>query len=265
VTRLALAAAFALAARGACAEPTRLLGTVVSSDAARSVAVVSRGAGQVALREGSDLDGALVVAIRKDELVLRRNGQLVSLRLDDVASFASAETGSFPASPDPAGAEDDGGAGSRAARARGARDRVNANALRSRPAGGSVSRSARSAKASSSDKKPDPETISNDDMLLELAKMARFVPVLDDNGKLRGVAVINLVPDSILEQMGLQSDDVVTSINGTSVDGTDNALGVLRNLAPGQPATIGVERHGAPAKISVPAVWASRAAHLVRK
>jgi type II secretion system protein C len=259
-----LGAAFALwCALAPCvthaAESTRVVGIVFSSQPSRSVAIVTGREGrQKAVHEGSDFDGAEVVAIHQDDLVLRRNGQLVTLRLDDVANGSAPPANgavALPASPDVVAMDDDGGAQSRAAHAA-----HRATPPRQTSASQRASRPRERARDKDSE-----ESRSNDEMLADLASMARFVPVLDDNGKLRGVAVINLVPDSLLEQMGLRSDDVITSVNGVRVDASDNALNAIRKLTPGQPATVGVERRGAPATIQVPSLWVSRARRIVRR
>ncbi len=88
-------------------------------------------------------------------------------------------------------------------------------------------------------------------MLADISKQARFAAVNDDNGKLRGVAVMNLLGDSALERLGLRSDDVVTSINGVAIDSSGAALREARAIDPKRPVKLGIERRGVPQMLQV--------------
>ena len=238
----AAVAALALAATGAAQagnprSQVRLLGTVVSSDATRSVAMVEAGGASRALRVGEDLDGATVVEIKSESVVLRRRGELETLALASVSRPASVRGGDVPASPAPSDGE------------LAATDPGHA---RRSPPRSALRRPPRAAPAPA----PVPEPTgaaarSNDEMLAEISKQARFAAVNDDKGKLRGVALMNLMGDSALERLGLRSDDVVTSINGVAIDSSGAALREARAIDPKRPVALGIERRGVPLKLQV--------------
>jgi S1-C subfamily serine protease len=92
----------------------------------------------------------------------------------------------------------------------------------------------------------------NDEVIAEVSRQARFQPLLDDEGKLRGVALLGIVPDSMLERFGLQSGDVVTHVAGVKIDNTANAYNTLRGLNLANGVELTVVRRGAPTTVNVP-------------
>ncbi len=234
-----LAAAFALApSHPAGAAESRLLGTVVSSDAARSLAAIDQRGVTRVLRTGGELEGAEVVEIRGDAVLLRRGGQIETLRLASPSLPAGHSVSSVPASP--ADVQD---ADSRSARDSGRA----ARAPRPTPAAHRAPRqAARAPSAPAPAAGPSEADVarSNDELLANLAAQARFAPVMDNDGKLRGVAVMNVLSDSLLERLGLRSDDVVTAIQGVPIDSSGRAMNVARGLSWSQPVKLDVERGG---------------------
>jgi len=244
---VALAAALALATRAgvaaAAAGPgVQVLGTVVSSDASHSLAVVEDGGAHRVVHVGDELAGATVVEIRSDALVLRRAGRAETLDLQSVRREVAA-SGAVPASPAPADLDVPAASGPPGSR-------VTARAASAPRPSGSRSSSARvtspgsrgGSGAASSPSSAAPRT--PDDAMAQLAMQAQWVPVNDNSGQLRGVAILNVLPDSMLESLGLQSDDVVTSVQGVAVDSSGAALNTARGLDLSQPVTLGIERHG---------------------
>jgi len=246
-----LAAALALATRSGVADAAtrpgvHVLGTVVSSDASRSLAVVDEGGAHRVVHVGDPLAGATVVEIKSDALILRRAGRAETLDLQSVSRALEASA-PVPASPAPADLEERPAAGPEAGARpapRPARASPPSSAARSRTASAPAS-----AAHGSSGPSPAPKT--PDEVMAQLALQAQFVAVNDNSGKLRGVAVLNIVPDSMLERLGLQSSDVVTSIKGVAVDSSGAALATARGLDLSQPFTLGVERHGVPTTVVV--------------
>jgi general secretion pathway protein C len=224
----------------------RLLGTVVSSDAARSLAVIDQGGATRVLHTGGELDGAEVVEIRGDAVLLRRAGTVETLRLASMSGPAHGAGASVPASP--AGFQD--GDSRRAADSAHAPGSPRAAATTR----GSLSRAARAASSKSA---PGPAPGAgdaergNDELLAKLAGQARFAPVMGNDGKLRGVAVMNVVSDSTLESLGLRSDDVITAIQGVPIDSTGNAMNVARGLSWSQPVKLDIERGGLPKVVMI--------------
>jgi type II secretion system protein C len=225
----------------------RLLGTVVSSDPSHSIAMVEKGGGQLVLRTGGELDGAEVVEIRSESVLLRRNGAVETLRLASVSLPSPARGGVFPASP---AAEDaDSDSSSRASVTPAQRvtrpTAFNKRRAASGPASSQGSRSSQSAPSEAEVAR------SNDEMLADLAAQARFAPVMDNDGKLRGVALMNIASDSTLERLGLRSDDVVIKIQGVPIDSSGRAMSVARSLDRTNPVKLDIERHGLPIVVVV--------------
>ncbi|MFI5315286.1 MAG: type II secretion system protein N [Myxococcota bacterium] len=247
---VAAALVAALTRPAGAAEPAggiRLLGTIVSSDASRSLAVIEQGGAQRLLRAGGDFGGATVVEIKSDGVVLQRGGRSETLALQ-AAPRPLDRAASLPASPAPA--DEDGspsspesaGAGPGHGSAAGASPTARRPASRAPASHGQAPGGQPSEAATAR---------SNDELLADLAAQARFAPVLDDNGKLRGVALMNIASDSTLERLGLRSDDVVTAIEGVQVDSSGAAMNVARGLGFAQPVRLDIERHGVPTVVMV--------------
>jgi type II secretion system protein C len=234
----------AVAQAGSPRSDVRLLGTVVSSNSARSLAMVETGGASRAVRVGNDLDGATVVEIRSESIVLRRRGELETLVLASVSRPANLGGSDVPASAAPSDDELEATAAEHAHRAPPRRSPRRGASAASRRAPSAAPAPAR--EPSEADK-----ARSADELLADISQQARFAAVNDDNGKLRGVAVMNVLGDSALERLGLRSDDVVTSINGTAIDSSGAALRVARGVNPSQPVTLGIERRGVPQVLRV--------------
>lgn len=224
----------------------RLLGTVVSSDPARSLAVVELAGASRTVRTGAELDGARVIEIRSESVLLRRGDDVETL---DLASLAIPPSGGgggsvFPASPDPAL---DSADPARTARSHSAHAQRSAVRAKRAPARKNASAPAR---------RPEPQSEaevarSNDELLADLAAQARFAPVMDNDGRLRGVAVMNVVPDSLIERLGLRSDDVIVAVNDTKIDSSGRAMNVARGLSRTAPVKLDIERRGVPTQVVV--------------
>ena len=220
----------------------RLLGTVVSSDAARSLAMVEQGGAPRVVRTGGELDGAQVVEIRADGVLLRRNGKVETLALASLSRSSVAAVSTFPASPADV---QEGDARGPADRGRSPTLAPRASQRRPAAARSAVSRSS-SAPAPAAAAAPSEAEVArgNDELLADLASQARFAPVMDNDGKLRGVAVMNVLADSQLERLGLRSDDVITAIQGTKIDSSGQAMSVARGLSWSAPVKLDIERGG---------------------
>jgi type II secretory pathway component PulC len=214
-------ATFALCASAARAEldettlPLRLIGTVVAARADRSLAVVESGGATRVVHRGDEVAGARVEEIGKDAIVLAHASRRERL------SFAP------PASPYPGTSEEEA---TRLALAHSSRaDDPRETEPRARPA--------RRASASG----PAPAGT---------PALARAL--LDENGKLRGVALLGVASDSMLERFGLQSGDVVTHVAGVKIDNTANAYNTLRGLNLGNGVEVTVLRRGSVTTVNVP-------------
>jgi S1-C subfamily serine protease len=74
---------------------------------------------------------------------------------------------------------------------------------------------------------------------------------MDNDGKLRGVALMNILPDSKLERLGLRSDDVIIAVNDTPIDSSGRAMNVARSLPRTKPVKLDVERGGVRTVVNV--------------
>ena len=234
--------------------PLRLIGTVVAAQAERSIAVIENGGATAVVRTGDAIGGARVQEIRKDGVVLAQSGRLE--RLGFASTLAAAPVGTRPtrASASARGEDDSGALDAtdpdfpRAQTSRRARAAAKARAARATavPA---------SAAAQDDDGEPGSEVtkvVNAEQLLVSLSSQARYAPLLDEGGKLRGVALMDIRPDSTLERLGLRSGDVVVSVAGVKVDNTSGAFDALRALDPRAGGEVLVERGGVPTRIAVP-------------
>jgi type II secretion system protein C len=235
--------------------PLRLMGTVVASSAARSIAVIENAGTRAVVREGDAIGGARVQEIRKDGIVLDQAGRLEKLAFASAAAPAEDRDGTR-ASAAVSAAHDAGANESATAR----RDwRAAANARRARAAlKASATRASAVPASAASDGDEEDEAggrskpLNSQELLAQLANQARYAPYHDSEGKLHGVALMDVRPDSTLERLGLRSGDVVISIAGVKVDNTSKAFDALRSLNPRAGGEVLVERGGVPTRIAVP-------------
>ena len=229
--------------------PLRLIGTVVAAQAERSIAVIDHGGVTAVVRKGDAIGGAFVREILKDGVVLAQGERLERLafaKLDTTATASAAPGGSSAVAQ--AIHERDSDGPTREASAR------SAAARRARAAARRLAAQANAVPASA-DKGDEAQTrtaMSNDQVVLQLASQARFAPLLDEGGKLRGVALTEVLPDTTLERLGLRSGDVVVSVVGIKVDNTPQVYEALRAINPSGGGEVVVERRGVPTRIVVP-------------
>ena len=67
---------------------------------------------------------------------------------------------------------------------------------------------------------------------------------LSDAGLPRGAEVQSVLPGSAGADAGLQKGDIITSLDGTLVEGSDSLVAQIRSLRPGEQVTLGVVRDG---------------------
>jgi type II secretion system protein C len=235
--------------------PLRLIGTVVASQVERSIAVIENSGATFVVRTGDAIVGARVQEIRKDGVVLALAGRLE--RLAFASALAAASAGSRPTSVS-ASARAEGDAS--ALEARDGDFPQAQTSQRARAAARARAARATAVPASAAAQDGEGETgsevtqaVSAEQLLLSLSSQARYAPLLDEGGKLRGVALMDIRPDSTLERLGLRSGDVVVSVAGVKVDNSSQAFDALRALDPRAGGEVLVERGGVPTRIAVPA------------
>ncbi len=229
--------------------PLRLIGTVVAAQAERSIAVIENSGATAVVRTGDAIGPARVLEIRKDGVVLAQAGQLEQLTLASVAiPSRSAGSGQASASASSGGASaGDRDAGDPDPQRAAAASRGRARARRATAVPASAARGQESEAGSAA-----LETVTTDQLLVNLSSQARYAPLLDGEGQLRGVAILDVLPDSTLERLGLRSGDVVVSVAGVRVDNSSAAFDALRALNPRAGGEVLVERQGVPTRITVP-------------
>lgn len=223
-------------APGAAAAITGLIlrGTLADHDPQVGVAMIDgAGDGERAFRVGDEiLPGVKLVAVHADRITLSREGREESLRLvrdtnpdpgniiqptPGVARARQTQVGDAPASAAPANAPapDTAGAGARA--------------------GGLPATLARL--------RADPS---------EIMRHVRVMPVLEQ-GQLAGVRVSAASGDdaALLGQLGLQSGDVVTAVDGQRVDSLERGQQIMARLGNATSVRVTVLRNGKPTDITV--------------
>jgi general secretion pathway protein C len=201
--------------------PLTLLGTAASENPrfawaaiqdrdARNTLVVGIG--------GSIDDKAIVVRIERQRVVLLEGGVHRELVLEETA-----------AAPQLALRSGGGGGGGGGAQPL-ARDAEGRRAAAARSAERRLARTrlaeARAASAAPVPREQVQQALRNP---AELFSQARMLPKYEE-GQMRGVQVSQIKPGSLFEQVGLREGDVITSLNGVSINGPEQSTQVLQEL-----------------------------------
>ncbi len=81
-----------------------------------------------------------------------------------------------------------------------------------------------------------------------LFKQARIVPQTV-GGKVTGIRLFGVRPDSVLDRMGLMNGDVIERLSGHDLTSPDHALEAYASLRAATRVVLEIERRGAPIKI----------------
>jgi general secretion pathway protein C len=198
--------------------PLRLLGTaaVIPSGASWAAVVDESKRRTVIVGVGDQLNKATVKRIERRRLVLSEGGKLRELVLDEEAAPAI-KGGRAMAS-------------SRGKRARGRTARA------PKPATQKVTRL-----------DEDRFKVKRDDVdeVMEnptnLFSQARILPKYDD-GTMVGLQINAIKPGSLFEEIGIQSGDVITKLNGITIDNPQESAKVLTEFSEAETFTVDVER-----------------------
>jgi general secretion pathway protein C len=201
-----------------------LRGTLAEADPKAGIAVIAdAGNGERSWRVGEEVTaGVRLVAVYADRVVVARDGGEETLNLVRDTQLAPADI----VRPTPArvtgGVEPSANGGARPAASVGAKApatwQQTVDRLRRNPA--------------------------------ELMKRVQVVPVLD-GGKLSGVRLSAGTDVGLLNQIGLESGDVVTSVNGTPVDSIERGQQIMSTLGNASSVRVTVLRQGKPTDITV--------------
>ena len=215
----------------------KLTGCMVARDPAFSLALMSDGSSkQTHIASVGDmlLGEAEVVEIRRDRIILKRNGRREYIRLEGSIGGKPSSTvlaSATPLSTYPPAATD---------LKRVARPKPDFNA---------------DAKAKKAAKKGVKEVGKNKFVLdrkslnnqlsdpAKLAKQAKIVPNYK-NGKNHGIKLATVAPGSVYSKIGIQSGDIVLSIDGKKITSQAKALELLDGMRNSSSAQIEIERRG---------------------
>lgn len=214
--------------------PLKLLGAMVADRPqwSRALMVEDRSTTTFVVSVGDVLpQGAEVVEVRRDRVILSRNGRLEFVRMDAtqggnpgtppnaLAPRPPSVTGATPpgvveAAPTFGGPPADKAAGGAVSRVDDTRFQVNRSAMEKELA--------------------DPAA---------LARQARIIPNYKD-GERSGLKLVGISPNSVYSQLGIRSGDVIHSVNGVRVNDQNKALEMLDALRREKQVNIEVERRG---------------------
>lgn len=214
----------------------KLLGAMVAGNPDFSTALISSGDQTYVVGVGEKILDAEIVEIRRDRIIVKRNGRLEYLKLENTI-------GGNPTLAD----------ASTAGLSRGAMDLKPAGYADLRP---SIPKKISTTK---SKKAPGIKKLSATEFELEktfldkeladtgkLASQASIAPNYDATGvKRAGIKMMGIRSGSVFQQLGIQSNDVVKKIGGTPVQNQAHALDLLNKLKGKSSASIEVERKGA--------------------
>jgi general secretion pathway protein C len=190
----------------------KLLGVVASSDPAAARAIIADGRNsEESYAVGDSLPGSAILReIYADRVILEHRGRLEALRLPK-----EGVPGSMDASPSPRGG--------RAASQRAVVTSSNADTS-------ALLRQYRDALMT------NPQSVMN---------LVQASPVTDETtGKLKGYRISPGRDRALLGRFGLKSGDVVTAVNGVTLDNPIKALEIMRDLSSASQVSVEVERNG---------------------
>jgi general secretion pathway protein C len=196
----------------------KLVGTIVSSDRTRSVAIFTDASNvSTGLYEGEQIEAGKIVSIEWREVKVDHLGRCEKFSLnDDQPTVASAA----PVEPPVPEAGNVGGDESKVALGEGV-------------------------KKVKDDQYEIPRA-EIDNVLSNLnavATQARIVPSFQ-NGKANGFKLFSIRPNSLYSKIGIQNGDVVQKINGYEINSPDKALEIYSKLKDAQSITVDLIRRG---------------------
>lgn len=219
----------ALGADGGAASTLGLIlrGTVADADPGAGFAMIAGEDGlERSFRVGQEVvAGVRLAAVYADRAVLTRNGSEETLRLPRDRNLAPAEV--VRATP-----------ASTSSRATGAGQSANPASAPAAQRSVTVSPEAQRMLA---DLQRNPQ---------ELMQRVRAVPVLD-GGRLTGVRIAEGTDAALVGLFGLRTGDVVTAVDGQTIDSPARGQQILSTLASAKSASVTVLRDGSPVEIRV--------------
>lgn len=237
----------------------KLLGCMVADNSEYSLALMQDGESQqtFVVSVGDQLPGgARIVRITRDRVFLKRNGQTEYVRLDKTIGGDPSPVSIKPSrrsAPSPA-ANSGGSAGGSArapepkARNLGAALRDLRNAADSENDGsGSTGNDQGNGLARQVDEnRYELNRQKLEETLADPEKIARQGRMVDNYGRdgNRGVKMVGVSPGGLYSELGMQTGDVVTAINGEPVNNKRDARELLERLQGGGGVSVTIQRNG---------------------
>ncbi|NIN34985.1 MAG: PDZ domain-containing protein, partial [Gammaproteobacteria bacterium] len=79
---------------------------------------------------------------------------------------------------------------------------------------------------------------------------ARAIPH-NENGQAMGFRLVNIQSGSVFEELGLQRDDVIRTVNGRQILSVEDALNTYRDLRTSRSFQVGLMRDGRQVTLSL--------------
>jgi general secretion pathway protein C len=209
-----------------CTGKMRLIGTaVIPNDFERSVAVIVGSSGKNTLHQGNaEVDGSRIRAIYSDSVILQTaSGGLCELAMFEVEAPDRPRTAAKP-TPTP----------KRNKKARPSADR-NAGLTPEELEGGIDMISPRLVHIK---REFLSKVLDNSGKLIGIAAVSPKM----ENGKIVGMAIRGIRPNTLLHKLGIHNGDILESINGKPLAGTDAALEAYTLLRTADKFTLAVKR-----------------------
>jgi general secretion pathway protein C len=202
----------------------KLMGAMVAKRSEHSMALLRDDGSSETLVSGVGdyiADGAELIEIRRDRVIIRRNGRLEYIRMD---KSIGGDPSATPVST--------------------------ATRATARPTK-SKSRPSKLKKAGESVKKVNENEFEVERSAIEeqlndkqaLARQGRVVPNYK-NGKRDGLKLVGISPNSVYSQLGIQSGDVIQSVNGKKITTSQQAMELFDKMRSENKVSIEVERRG---------------------
>ncbi|QDG50108.1 PDZ domain-containing protein [Persicimonas caeni] len=212
----------------------KLMGAMVADNPEYSMALIrDDNSSETLVLSPGDLvtNGAELVEIRRDRVILKRNGRLEYIRMDKtIGGDPSATTAStLDRTPRPTPIKQP--PRTRRASTRGS-------------AGDSI-------KSVGRDKfEVDRNAINKQiEDKQDLARQGRVVPNYK-NGKRDGLKLVGISPNSVYSKLGIQSGDVIHSVNGKEINTSQEAMELFERMRDSGDVTVEIERRGQKRKLN---------------
>ena len=217
----------------------KLMGAMVAANPDYSIALFSDGGSKTTYILGIGeklMNQADIVDIRRDRVIVRRNGKLEYIKLED--SLGGAPTLTSTVAGLPPGATDIKRTPVPPPLSKDGKEAGEAVKSKETPM------SARVKEISDGVFQLDGEAVKaelNDTD--KLARGAKVIPNYQD-GQPAGIKLVGIRQSSVYAQLGIESGDVVSAINGTKVKSQAHAFELLQGLKGAKSASIEIERRG---------------------